>query len=123
MVEFPPGEPQEICAICREEFEHHDPEFAAGYANLVCEACDEQAVTRADERPKHGNEYLGKDSFVDDDSDTLTIRLDPHVGENPVFIEGQKCWRRYRFGGWITRRDDHDCDTLEEFHETHRDDM
>lgn len=123
MVEYPPGEPQEECAICGEPFESYDPEFATGYANLVCESCDEQAVTKQNESPKHGNEYLGEDTIIDDDSETPTIRMDPDVGDNPVFIDGQKCWRRYRFGGWITRRDDHDCASLDEFYETHRDDM
>lgn len=124
MVEYPPGEPQEVCAICGNPFEHYDPEFAASYANLVCESCDERAVTREGARPEHGNEYLGQDTVVDDDdSDTVTIRMSPDVGDNPVYIDGQKCWRRYRFGGWITRRDDHDCDSIQEFHETHRDDF
>jgi len=102
MVEFPPGEPQEVCAICGEPFDGYSPGFAEGYANLVCEACDERAETASGERPSTG----------------------PHdgQGDNPVFIDGQKCWRRIRFGGHITRRDDHDCDSLEEFRRTHRPD-
>lgn len=122
MVEFPPGEPQEQCAICDESFDHYDPEFASNYANLVCESCDERAVTRDLERPQHGNEYLGEESYVKKDDGTTVIRMPPDVGDNPVYIDGQKCWRRYRFGGWITLRDDHDCDSLEEFYETHRND-
>jgi len=103
MVEFPPGEDQSICAICREPFEEYDSEFASGYANLVCEKCDEKAVNERDEEPQVG----------------------PHdgQGDNPVFVDGNKCWRRIRFGGHITRKDEFYCDSLEEFHRRHRDDF
>ena len=120
MVEFPPGIPQEACAICGEPFEQYGGEFASNYANLVCTTCDDRAVTADGGEPKTGNEYLGEESVVESDDGTPTIRASPDVGDNPVFIDGQKCWRRYRFGGWITRRDDHDCASLEEFYETHR---
>jgi hypothetical protein len=123
MVEYPPGETQKKCAICGDPFEHYDPDFASNYANLVCEACDDRAVTQEAVRPKHGNEYLGQDPTVEKDDGTTAIRLDPDVGDNPVFIDGQKCWRRYRFGGWITRRDDHDSSSIEEFQKKHRDDF
>lgn len=123
MVEYPPGEPQDVCVICREPFEQYDPDFASRYANLVCEACDQRAVTDESDRPKVGNEFLGRDTVVTDDEGNRVVRMGPDVGDNPVFVDGQKCWRRYRFGGWITRRDDHDCDSLEEFHQTHRDDF
>jgi hypothetical protein len=36
-------------------------------------------------------------------------------GENPVHVDGVGCLRRYRIGGWITRRDDSGCETVEEF--------
>jgi hypothetical protein len=122
MVEYPPGEPQKVCAICGEVFDSYSPDFASNYANLVCDACDKRAVTEEAVRPKHGNEYLDQDAIIEKEDGTNVIRLNPDVGDNPVFIDDQKCWRRYRFGGWITRRDDHDCSSIKEFHKKHRDD-
>lgn len=120
MVEYPVGKPQEECAICGEPFDQYDSDFASNYANLVCESCDDRAVTERKERPKHGNEHLGRDAVVEREDGTEVLRMPPDVGDNPVFIDGQKCWRRYRFGGWITRRDEYDCDSLREFQEKHR---
>jgi HEAT repeat protein len=123
MVEYPPDELQEVCAICGEQFEQYGSEFASNYANLVCEFCDEQAVTNDGTPPKHGNEYLGQDSVVEKSDGRKVIRMAPDVGDNPVFIDGEKCWRRYRFGGWITCRDELDCDSIQEFYDTHWEDL
>lgn len=84
------------------------------YMNLVCDDCDRRAVNADGEEPWHGWPPGAEPGSEDE-----TIRMPPDRGENPVFIDGQKCWRRYRFGGWVTMKDDHDCDTLEEFYEAH----
>lgn len=99
-VSHPVGQQQTVCAVCGDEFEGYGPEFASRYANLVCEACDERAVNERGESVEFAS---GRDD-----------------GDNPVFVDGRKCWRRYRFGGYVTRLDEHDCESVREFHETHR---
>lgn len=122
MVEYPPGEPQEECAICGDSFESIDSEFASNYANLVCKACDERAVTEQVVRPERVDDDLDPEVVIEKEDGSKVIRVDASERDNPVFIDNQKCWRRYRFSGWVTRRDDHDCKSLEEFYEKHRGD-
>jgi hypothetical protein len=102
------------CAICGtpEEDATHLP---VGYSNPVCQACDDLAVSATGDEPWHGYP-----PGQEPDSDSGTIQMAPDHGENPVYIRGVKCWRRYRFGGWITRRDAYDCASLEEFQNLHR---
>ena len=75
------------CPVCSrnllEDFD--DGDFISNYPELICRQCDDRAVNRRDRRPQH-------DSLMDD-------------GDNPVFVDGQKCWRRYRFGGFVTMFD------------------
>jgi len=82
------------CVLCGEERQVSGPEF-------VCKSCDRRAVNNSGDRPWHGwppGEEPEREEGV--------IHMAPDAGENPVFIDGQKCWRRYRFGGWITKLDD-----------------
>lgn len=82
------------CAICGEDRSVPGPEF-------VCKRCDRRAKNEDGEEPWHGYPP-GEEPETEDG----VIRMAPDAGENPVFIDGQKCWRRYRFGGWITKVDD-----------------
>lgn len=90
-VSYPAGRPQTECANCGEAFESYTPEFASGYANLVCEACDSRARTAADERPTHGAEYVGEEPVSERDDGTTVINPGPDAGDNPVNIDGNRC--------------------------------
>ncbi|MEI7845044.1 MAG: hypothetical protein WCK35_04480 [Chloroflexota bacterium] len=68
---------EKACSICGQELP--DPAFARNYPNFVCRECNARAVNSQSEKP-----------WTDLNNDD---------GENPVFIDGLKCWRRYRYGG------------------------
>lgn len=88
------------CPICGDEPAYID--FST-YPYEVCSDCDKKAVNE----------------------DGQKARSDPKGdwGDNPVYVDGEKCWRRYRFGGWVTMKDMHDCESLEEFYQKHGVDM
>ena len=88
------------CGFCtRNICDDWGRDFYLAYPNLVCVGCQEKAINADGNSPVHKS--------WDDD------------GGNPVFINGIKCWRRYRFGGYITMRDVHDFSTLTEFYRYH----
>lgn len=102
------------CAVCEERFEVYPPHFTVEYPFLVCQECDSEAVTADGEEPKHGNEYVGRDAVIEKDGKKVH-RMDLDIGDNPVFIDSKKCWRLYKFGGWVTLRDPWECDSIDEF--------
>jgi hypothetical protein len=85
------------CALCGRPVN----ESLGDYPNPVCRTCDSRsrAVNTAGQRPA----FI---SALDD-------------GDNPVFIDERKCWRRYRFGGYITMLDDGDARDILEFYARH----
>ena len=95
------GRKNEIpCAICsRSLTDDFGSDFVKRYPDLVCELCSRRAVTAEGASPYH--------SSAED------------WGDNPLFIDGIKCWRRYRYGGHITMRDRFDCSAIEEFYAKH----
>ncbi len=102
------------CSICGGQFGTYPLHLAVEYPFLVCLQCDSEAVIETGEELEHGNEYLDQDSVIEKDGKKM-IRTDPDIGDNPVFIDNKKCWRLYKFAGWITQRDPFDCDTADEF--------
>lgn len=101
------------CSICGSELP--DPSFALNYPNMVCDECDSRAVGADNREPWHG--YPPGEA---PETEPGTILMPPDHGENPVFVNGIKCWRRYKFGGWVTLRDAFDCRTLRDFYDRHQ---
>jgi len=81
-----------FCSLCERPL----PFAGVSYPNLVCTACDDTALNERGLTPTF-------DGFSDS-------------GENPVWIRGQQCWRRYRFGGYVTMLDPQRCPSLEAFY-------
>lgn len=102
------------CAICGTPADEA-ASLPIGYSNPVCQRCDEVAISADGTDP-----WTGYRPGQWPDTEDGVIHSPPDTGENPVYIAGVKCWRRYRFGGWVTRRDAYDCESLEEFQYYHR---
>ncbi|MDL0121770.1 hypothetical protein [Halobacterium salinarum] len=116
-VRHPQGEEQEVCAICAEPLYEIALPLTSAYPNVVCKKCERRAVNENGDEPKHGVAYEKRVKAESDDPESISFTANP--GDNPVFIDGNKCWRRYRHGGYITRLDQFDCDDIWEFREKH----
>ena len=113
------------CAICGSELRGGK----RAYPNPVCGQCDSRALNSNGEKAKWGFEYVFKtqENYQKEldaarrhhNDESIGLIIVPDAGENPVFIDGQKCWRRYRFGGYVTMKDDHDCADISEFYRRH----
>ena len=77
------------CSICGREPVGDD------FPRLVCPRCDAMALNDA-ARPAEA-------------------AADGSRGDNPVFVEGKQCWRRYAMGGWATMLDVDNCRDYYEF--------
>jgi len=98
------------CSICDGPL-GYDKKFAGYYPGLVCQLCDERAVNKKNIKARHIPDY------IDIKNNVFVVGCDS--GDNPVFIDEVKCWRRYRFGFYLTMRDYHDCKDISEFYEKH----
>lgn len=83
-----------LCPICKQKDTGEDHGYGA---QMVCGTCDRRALNSKSQEPYTNSSY--------------------DEGDNPVFVDGRKCWRRYRFGGWITFLDEWDSPTLDAFYE------
>ena len=119
-IRYPVGEIQEECAICGEPLFGIPTDLTRSYPNLVCKQCDRNAVNEDGDPSKTGAAYREMVKTESEDPESVTVPTDS--GENPVFIDGHKCWRRYKFGGFMTRLDQFDCESIREFEQKHRTD-
>jgi len=104
------------CSICNTKLANSDED----YPNLVCEKCDKKAVSENNIPTKYaGDDPLFKKVANKIWTDENKLLLPDDNGDNPVYIGGKKCWRRYRFGGWVTMYDPDNFSTLEEFFNKH----
>lgn len=118
-IHYPEGVEQEVCAICEQPLYGIIVSLTSAYPNVVCKECDRRAVTVDSEEPKHGVAYVKREKTENDDPDSISFTANP--GDNPVFIDGEKCWRRYRYGGFITQLDQFDCENIKKFRHKHYD--
>jgi|GEM_PF-1139077 len=98
------------CAICSNN------NVSDSYPYLVCLECDSKALNSKGEKAKHA---ISDPEFIKDSKKMAAKSIllsPPDGGDNPIFIDRKKCWRRYRFGGWVTMFDPFNCESINEFY-------
>ena len=84
-----------FCSICG------SLPVGADFPRLVCRRCDALALNDA-ARPAEGPAWAGGG------------------GDNPVYIDGKQCWRRYGQDGWVTMLDLDNCRDFGQFCKVNR---
>lgn len=107
MIEYPidTSRMKILCSICKKPLKRD----LSRYPNPVCDKCDRKALNARGKPARHMREYPEYRKRMD-------MILFADGGDNPVFIDGKKCWRRYKFGGWITMLDKNDGKDIGEFY-------
>jgi DNA-directed RNA polymerase subunit RPC12/RpoP len=101
------------CSICGKKILNSN--LGAFYPNFVCEECDSRAVLSSGKPASAFFQDLLESMRSGDPSGYKEKLLEVNSGPNPVFIDGIRCWRRYRLGKWVTMRDKLNSHSLEEF--------
>lgn len=104
-----PNSASSRCAICGGSLGRL-VRLAHRYRGLVCRWCDQRAVDGDNIPALHESAWL--------DPDTGVINLFDPSDPNPVFIDRVRCWRRYKFGGFVTMRDPGESSSIKEFYES-----
>ena len=88
-----------LCAICSAPLD----DFFSHYLGAVCRDCDGRALNEEGNPARHACDFPESIEYARAHPDTLVDFGDD--GDNPVLIDGHRCWRRYKFGGWVTMKE------------------